>query len=55
VDFTEAIRLDSSKAFVFYNRSLVFYAKKDLDRAMADCTEAVRLDPRLAGRCSFKP
>src|ERR1700678_2641885 len=35
-------------AFAFNNRGLVSYSKRDFDRAIADYTEAVRLDPGFA-------
>ena len=32
----------------FNNRGIAWYHKKELDKAMADYTEAIRLDPKYA-------
>jgi len=42
------MRRDPSKAYAYNDRGLVYQAKGDLDRAIADFTEAIRLDPKSA-------
>lgn len=37
-----------SRAIAYYNRGLAHYAKGDIDRAIADYNEALRLDPNYA-------
>ncbi len=40
--------VDKSLAPVFTKRGLSYYRKSDYDRAIADCNEALRLDPQFA-------
>jgi tetratricopeptide (TPR) repeat protein len=47
-DCNEAIRLDPTRAYGYYNRGLAWESKHEYDKAIADFTEAVRLDPRNA-------
>jgi tetratricopeptide (TPR) repeat protein len=47
-DFSEAIKLDPTQAFVFHSRGIVYHNQRQLDRAIADYNEAIRLDPKLA-------
>jgi tetratricopeptide (TPR) repeat protein len=35
-------------AFAFNNRGLVYYARRDIDHAISDYTEATKLDPNFA-------
>ena len=43
---TEAIRLDPNNASAYNNRGFAYGSKGDYDRAIADYTEAIRLDPK---------
>ena len=45
VDLDEAIRIDASNFFAFWNRGAVYGAKSDFDRAQADFTQALALNP----------
>ncbi len=36
------------EALAFYNRGSVWHQKKELERAIADYSEAIRIDPKLA-------
>lgn len=45
IAFNEAIRLDPTMAQAFDGRAVVHGIKEDLPQAVADATEAVRLDP----------
>jgi tetratricopeptide (TPR) repeat protein len=47
-DFSEAIRLDLTKAPYYGNRGNAWGSKKEYDRAIADFSEAIRLDPTEA-------
>jgi tetratricopeptide (TPR) repeat protein len=44
VDFTEAIRLNPKDAVTYNRRGIAYYMKGDYDRAIADFTEALRID-----------
>jgi tetratricopeptide (TPR) repeat protein len=48
-------RKGNERAIAFVNRCVAYNLKKDYDRALADCSEAIRLDPKSAparsGRC----
>jgi lipoprotein NlpI len=37
-----------NRAIAYYNRGVAYHDKGDLDRAIADYTEAIRLDPKYA-------
>ena len=43
--FSQAIVLDPNSAQAFNGRSVAFAMKDDLAKALADCEEAIRLDP----------
>ena len=43
----EAIRLEPKSALAYNNRGVAWSVKKDYDRAIADFTEAIRLDPKM--------
>ena len=45
---TEAIRLDPKSVLAYYNRGRAHHAKVDVDRAIADFSEAIRLNPKVA-------
>ena len=45
-DFTEAIRLDPRDADSHCNRGRAYEKKDDLDKAITDYTEAIRIAPR---------
>lgn len=47
-DFDEAIRLDSSRPFYWANAALVRRLKGDYEKALDNCSHAIRLDPRYA-------
>jgi len=36
------------RAIAYFNRGAAYHAKGDLDRALADFNEVIRLDPKLA-------
>lgn len=44
-DFTKAISIDSKFASAYYGRGQTWYQKGDLERAMFDAKEALRLSP----------
>jgi tetratricopeptide (TPR) repeat protein len=44
-DFNKAIQLDPKNAFAFHNRCALYDDQEKFDQAIADCTEAVRLQP----------
>jgi tetratricopeptide (TPR) repeat protein len=44
-DLNEAARIDSSNFYAYWSRGAVFVAKKDFDRARADLTTALSLNP----------
>ena len=46
--YDEAIRLHPGDAEAHYNRGAAFGVAGNLERAVADYTEAIRLDPKLA-------
>ena len=48
VAFTEAIRLDPSKAYGYVGRASAYRADLKFDEAIADYDEAIRLDPKDA-------
>lgn len=48
LDYTEAIRLDPTIAFVYLNRGEEYIRKRDIDRAITDFNQAIRLNPKLA-------
>ena len=39
---------DSSTSYAYHRRGSVYFAKQDVERAIADFTESIRLDPRYA-------
>jgi cytochrome c-type biogenesis protein CcmH/NrfG len=43
---TDAIRLDAKNAAAYYMRGLAEFTNAHRDRAVADITEAARLDPQ---------
>jgi tetratricopeptide (TPR) repeat protein len=47
-DYSEAIRLDVRYSDAYVDRGLVWFRKKEYDRAIVDETEAIRLDPQIA-------
>ena len=47
MDFSAAIRLSPSCAYLYYNRGGVYVHRKDYSRAIDDYTQAVALDPNL--------
>jgi tetratricopeptide (TPR) repeat protein len=49
-DYDAAIRVNPRYAAAFYNRAQAWRRKSGTARADADSAEAVRLDPKLAGR-----
>lgn len=44
-DFDQAIKIDSSNFYAFWNRGAVYAANKDFGRAREDLTTALRLNP----------
>jgi len=48
VNACSAVIQSRQKAWAFSNRAVGYYLKADYDRAIADCTEAIRLDPKFA-------
>ncbi|MDR0456536.1 MAG: tetratricopeptide repeat protein [Treponema sp.] len=48
-ELTKAIGLDPSNAYNYHGRGNVYFAKGDYDRAIADYTQTIRLDPKWAG------
>jgi tetratricopeptide (TPR) repeat protein len=48
IDLNESIRLDPTSAFALTNRGRVYAFKCDLDRAIDDYDEAVRINPAFA-------
>jgi tetratricopeptide (TPR) repeat protein len=44
-DFNQAIRLDPGYAPAYNNRSLVYKAQRQYDKAIADCDKAIQLRP----------
>jgi tetratricopeptide (TPR) repeat protein len=44
--FTEAIRLNPADDQAYYNRAVCYWQKKEIDRALSDLDEALRLDPK---------
>jgi lipoprotein NlpI len=42
------VRINTRYQFSFYNRGILWDIKGDLERAIADQTEAIRLDPKFA-------
>ena len=47
-DYDVAIKLNPDDLFAFNNRANAWRDKGNLDRAIADCSEAIRLDPDYA-------
>ena len=47
MDFSAAIRLSPSCAYLYYNRGGVYVRRKDYSRAVDDYTQAIALDPNL--------
>ena len=45
--FYSAIRINVNPATKFYNRGIAYGDKGELEKAVADYTDAIRLDPRL--------
>jgi tetratricopeptide (TPR) repeat protein len=44
-DFSEAARTDKKYADAFYNSCVIYNLKGDYDRALSDCSQAVKLGP----------
>lgn len=53
-DCTEAIRLRPKYAEAYYNRGRGYLGRREFDRAIADFSEAARLDPNMTERCNMK-
>lgn len=47
-DLTEAIRLNESSPYLYYNRATVYAERGDLQHAVEDYNKAIELDPNLA-------
>ena len=47
-DFSDAIRLNSSNAYIYYNRGNLHAGRNELSKAIDDYTIALRIDNRLA-------
>ena len=47
-DFSDAIRLNNSNAYIYYNRGNLHANRKELSKAIDDYTIALRIDNRLA-------
>ena len=45
-DFSKAIELNLSDYEGYFNRGLLYYAKKDYDKAIADWSKAIELEPK---------
>ncbi len=45
VDYTAAIQLNPNDPLAYSNRAILWHEKQDFDRAIADLTEAIRIDP----------
>jgi tetratricopeptide (TPR) repeat protein len=46
-DFSEAIRLCTSNAYIYYDRGVVYCQRKEYAKAIADFNEALRIDKNL--------
>ena len=44
-DFGEAAKIDNKYADAFYNRCVIFNLRKEYDRAVTECSQAVKLGP----------
>ena len=51
--FTETIRLKPEIAAAYWYRGDIWRMKGDLEQAIADCTEAIRVDPKCAPPMRF--
>jgi tetratricopeptide (TPR) repeat protein len=51
--FTAAIKLEPSQARFYVERALAYHLKGDEDKAVADYSEAIRLDPQTAGAGAY--
>ena len=47
-DFSDAIRLNSNNAYIYYNRGNLHAGRNELSKAIDDYTIALRIDNRLA-------
>ena len=47
-DFSDAIRLNSNNAYIYYNRGNVHAGRNELSKAIDDYSIAIRIDSRLA-------
>ena len=47
-DLSHALRLDSTNAYLYYNRATLYAQRKDYRRAIDDYNRALTLDPQLA-------
>ena len=47
-DFSDAIRLSSNNAYIYYNRGNVHAGRNELSKAIDDYSIAIRIDSRLA-------
>jgi tetratricopeptide (TPR) repeat protein len=50
---TAVIQSGTNLAGAFYNRGAAYHGKDDYDRAIADYSEAIRLDPTIASGNAF--
>lgn len=46
IDFNSSIKLSPLNADYYYNRSMVWLAKSENQKAFEDCTESIKLNPR---------
>ena len=49
-DYDEAVRLDPANSVALNFRGLELYGRGDIDRAVADFSEAIRTDPGMIRR-----
>ncbi len=54
-DLDAAIRLDPADPMLHLERAMCWYQREDDDRAIAEATEAIRLDPTLTSPTSSAP
>lgn len=51
-DYTEVINRNPNPAWAYFNRSVVYKKKGNIEKARADCRKALELDPKLPVVCS---